>query len=70
MHGEGVTGIAPPYSELPRAASQKGVVEQLTNPINEKTIKMPNYNSMYSMEEKEALGAYVAVELTHKETAH
>ena len=72
MKGEGVTGLAPAYGpELPRSESQKGVVEQLTNPLNEKGCKcMTNYNSKYSASEKEALGAYVAVELTHKETAH
>ena len=70
--GEGKTGLAPAYGpELPRSESQKGVVEQLTNPLNEKGCKcMPNYNSKYSTTEKEAIGAYVAVELTHKETAH
>jgi mono/diheme cytochrome c family protein len=71
MDGKGVTGIAPAYGpELPRSESIMGVVEQLTNPINEKPVKMPNYNSMYSTAEKEALGAYIAVEFTHKATAH
>jgi hypothetical protein len=37
MKGEGVPSLAPPYGpELPRSESQKGVVEQLTNPLNEK----------------------------------
>jgi mono/diheme cytochrome c family protein len=71
MMGQG-TALAPPYGpELPRSESQKGVVEQLTNPLNTKgCMCMPNYNSKYSTTEKEAIGAYVAVELTRKETAH
>jgi hypothetical protein len=31
---------------------------------------MTNYDSKYTTAEKEAIGAYVAVELTRKETAH
>ena len=64
-------GLAPPYSELPRAQSVGGVMEQLIEPINEFAVKMPNFDARFTFAEKEDLGAYVCVDLTKKcEEAH
>ena len=64
MTGTG-TVIAPSLKILPRAKTIKGVVEQLTSPLQRKSgTKMTNFNQILSAKEKEEVGAYVTVDIT------
>jgi mono/diheme cytochrome c family protein len=67
--GQG-TVAAPPLTEPSQTRGQSvgGVMEQLISPVGG---GMPNFRNNLSVEEKEALGAYVCVDITMKcEQAH
>ena len=50
------------FRELPLAGSVGGVMEQLIEPLG----GMPNFDAVFTIQEKEDLGAYVCVDLTKK----
>lgn len=60
------TVIAPSLKGLPRAKSVAGVVAQLTKPLQPRTgTKMTDFDHILSKKQKEELGAYVTVDITH-----
>jgi mono/diheme cytochrome c family protein len=64
MTGTG-TAIAPSLIGLPRGKTTKGVVEQLTNPLQRKSgVKMTVFKTILSAKEKEEVAAYVVTDIT------